>query len=98
MMAAVPKIELAQAPARSGMDRKVHHARWSPARWPLAAKVALGALALVLLALLAVKLIAGTAERTLRLPAAQATFAKVEQGIFHDLIPLRANVVPRETI
>jgi len=26
------------------------------------------------------------------------TLAKVEQGIFHDLIPLRANVVPRETV
>jgi HlyD family secretion protein len=34
----------------------------------------------------------------MRLPLTQATFAHVEQGIFHDLIPLRASVVPRETV
>ena len=44
------------------------------------------------------KLIAGTGARTLRLPLEQVTLATVEHGVFHDLIPLRANVVPRETI
>jgi HlyD family secretion protein len=97
-VAAAPELKLATARPSGGMDRKVHHARWSPAGWPLATKVAAASVACVLIALLALKLIAGTGERTLRLPAAQATFAKVEQGIFHDLIPLRASVVPRETI
>ena len=36
--------------------------------------------------------------RTLRLPWSQVTVARVEHGIFHDLIPLRATVVPREVV
>src|SRR5438552_1625451 len=47
---------------------------------------------------LAVKFIAGTPLRTLRLPLRQVTVVTVEHGIFHDLIPLRATVVPRETV
>jgi HlyD family secretion protein len=96
-VAANPELKLA-ARVRAGMDRKIQQRRWSPAGWPLPAKVALAAGALVLIALLAVKLIVGSGERTLRLPAAQASFATVEQGIFHDLISVRANVVPRETL
>jgi HlyD family secretion protein len=94
---ATPELKLAPR-AGAGMDRKIHQPRWSPARWPLAARVAVGGVAIAALALLAVKLIAGGGERTLRLPMAQATVSTVEQGIFHDLIPLRANVVPRETL
>jgi HlyD family secretion protein len=45
-----------------------------------------------------VRLLAGADARTLRVPAEQVTIAPVERGIFHDLIPLRANVVPRETV
>src|SRR6185312_3618057 len=45
-----------------------------------------------------IKLTAGAGVRTIRVPAAQVTLSLVEQGIFHDLIPLRANVVPRDTI
>jgi HlyD family secretion protein len=81
------------------MDRKVVPRRWwSPARLPLGARVALGASLIGLLALLTLKFVASTGVRTLRLPARQATLATVEQGIFHDLIPLRASVVPRETL
>jgi HlyD family secretion protein len=81
------------------MDRKVVPRRWwSPARLPLGARIALGASLIGLAALLTLKFIAGTGVRTLRLPARQATLATVEQGIFHDLIPLRASVVPRETL
>lgn len=61
-------------------------------------KVAVGAATLIIFLLIVLKLIAGTGVRTLRLPRAQATFAQVQQGIFHDLIPLRARVVPRETL
>jgi len=59
-------------------------------------RVAIAAVACVVL--VAVRFVAGTGVRTLRLPLAQATFATVEQGIFHDLIPLRASVIPRETV
>ncbi len=34
----------------------------------------------------------------MRLPVAEVTVATVEKGVFHDLIPLRASVVPRETV
>jgi HlyD family secretion protein len=64
----------------------------------LGAKIAAAGAAIVVVILLAVKLIAGAGERTLRLPMEQVTLANVEHGIFHDLIPLRANVVPRETV
>src|SRR3984893_16382037 len=94
---AAPELKPA-ARAGPGMDRKVQHKRWSPAAWPLGAKLGFAAGALVLIVLVAVKLIAGSGERTLRVPGEQVTFAKVEQGVFHDLIPLRASVVPRETV
>ena len=88
-----------EAPSLSRMDRRVGPGRWwSPRRLPLGARIALGASLLGLAVLLAVKYFAGTGERTLRLPAQHAQLATVEQGIFHDLIPLRASVVPRETL
>jgi HlyD family secretion protein len=60
----------------------------------------LGAASLVMLVaiLIGIRLIAGSGEKTLRIPKAQLTVATVEQGIFHDLIPLRAQVEPRETL
>jgi HlyD family secretion protein len=82
----------------SGMDRKIPPGRWSLARWPLRARIALALAAIVIVGVAAAKFVAGTGERTVRLPLAQVTFGKVEEGIFHDLIPLRANVVPRETV
>jgi HlyD family secretion protein len=81
-----------------GMDRKIHHKPWAPARWPLGARIGTAAASIAVIALVAVKLIAGTGVRTLRIPLEQVTFATVQHGVFHDLIPLRANVVPRETI
>src|SRR5689334_22834831 len=92
-----PDLNLA-ARAGSALDRKVQHKRWSPSAWPLGASLELGVGALVPVVLVVLELIAGSAERTLRVPIDQLSFAKVEQGVFHDLIPLRANVVPRETI
>ena len=92
-----PELKLA-AETVGRMDRKIHHKPWSPARWPLGAKLGLAATAIVLVALLAVKFIAGTGARTLRLPLGQVTVARVERAMFHDLIPLRANVVPRDTV
>jgi len=94
---AAAELKLSRNPT-GGMDRKIDHKPWSPARWPLGAKIGTAATAIAVIALVAVKLIAGTGVRTLRIPLEQVTFATVQHGVFHDLIPLRANVVPRETI
>jgi HlyD family secretion protein len=80
------------------MNQKFHCNHRSPVSWPLKAKLALTFSTILLIVLLAVSLTAGTGARTLRLPQAQATFANAVQGIFHDFIPLRTVVVPRETI
>src|ERR1700679_1369827 len=79
------------------MDRRLKPKRWSIGCWPLAARIGLGAAAAILVILIAVRLIAGSGTRTLRVPVEQLTVVAVEQGVFHDLVPLRANVVPRET-
>ena len=92
-----PELKLATEPA-GRMDRKIHHKPWSAARWPLGVKLGLAGSAVVLVALLTVRFIAGTGARTLRVPLGQVTLAKVERAMFHDLIPLRANVVPRDTV
>lgn len=93
----VPELKLARRPI-DGMDRKINLRPWSPARWPLTAKVAIAVAAIAAVTLIAVKLMAGEGVRTLRLPLEQVTLATVRRGVFHDLIPLRANAVPRETI
>jgi HlyD family secretion protein len=80
------------------MDRPIDRSRWALAHWPLAAKAALLACLVIAAALIAVRLIAGAGEATVRVPAAQLRISAVEQGIFHDLIPLRAQVEPRETV
>jgi HlyD family secretion protein len=80
------------------MDRRIHRGRWSAARWPLGVRIGAAAVLAFGVVLLAAKLILGTGERTLRMPLQQLTLATAEHGVFHDLIPLRANVVPRETV
>jgi HlyD family secretion protein len=94
---AAPELNLATEPART-MDRRIDRKKYSAAHWPLGVKVGFAAAAFALAALLTVKFIAGAGTRTLRLPLGQVTFAEVNRGMFHDLIPLRANVVPRETV
>jgi len=80
------------------VDREIHHSRWSLRRWPAGIKVGVAGAAIVVVAAVVVRLIAGTPVRTLRLPVRQVTMVKVEHGIFHDLIPLRTTVVPRDTV
>jgi HlyD family secretion protein len=94
---AAPELKLAAKPV-VGMDRQIRRNPWSPRRWPIGAKVGAAAILIVVVVLLAVKLIAGVGVRTLRVPFEQVTIATVERGVFHDLIPLRANAVPRETV
>ena len=94
---AAPALNL-EAGSTSGMDRGIPHRRWSPTRWPIALRVVIAVAGAVLSILLVLRLLSGSGERTVRLPAAQVTVATVEKGIFHDLIPLRASVVPRDTV
>jgi HlyD family secretion protein len=94
---AAPELKLAANPV-VGMDRQIRHSPWSPRRWQLGVKVGVAAVLIVAVVLLVVELVAGVGGRTLRVPFEQVTIATVERGVFHDLIPLRANVVPRETV
>src|SRR5262249_20741614 len=80
------------------MDRPVSLRPWSPARWPLSARLTAVAITLAPVTLLAVRVIAGAREETLRIPMNQVTVATVTRSTFHDVIPLRASVVPRETV
>src|SRR3984957_9165787 len=90
--------ELKLASKTEGMDRKIHHKPWSPARWPLGAKLGIPIAAVAASVLLAEKFIGGTDLPTLRIPLEQVALGTAERGVFHDLIPLRANVVPRMTV
>ena len=85
-------------PVVGPMDRAIRHPPWSPAGWSHRTRVgALVAVGLVVVAL-GLRLTAGGGVRTLRVPLEQLTIAAVERGVFHDLIPLRATVVPRDTV
>jgi HlyD family secretion protein len=86
------------AASTEGMDRPIERARWSVAAWPLGVKAGIGVIALAVAALVVVKVIAGTGERTLRVPLDEVTLATVEHATFHDLIPLHGVVVPLETV
>jgi HlyD family secretion protein len=80
------------------MDRPAPRNPWSPAQWPIAAQLATASLAALIVIVAALRLFAGSGERTLRIPKAQLAVSTVEQGTFHDLIPLRAQVEPLETL
>ncbi|MEO6080134.1 MAG: HlyD family efflux transporter periplasmic adaptor subunit [Steroidobacteraceae bacterium] len=84
--------------AEVGIDRPLVGPRWAFARWPLAVKVGVVSTTVIIVALLAVRMMAGSGDAVLRVPVEQLVIATVEQGVFHDLIPLRARVEPRETV
>ncbi len=93
-----PAFRSAVEPVIGRTDRAIHHPPWSPRRWPVGVKVGV-AVAVTLAVLMPVLwLVAGGGVRTLRLPVQQVTIGTVERGVFHDLIPLHATVVPRETV
>jgi HlyD family secretion protein len=81
-----------------GMDQPLAGSAWDLARWPLAARIGVVAVAAIAVAFIAIRVIAGSGDSIVRMPASQLTASTVERGIFHDLIPLRARVVPRETV
>jgi HlyD family secretion protein len=76
------------------MDRPIQQRWWRKKPWIQAA----GALAAIALIVGTAIAFFGTAERSVRVPAANLTLAKVERNVFHDFIPLRGQVVPLETI
>jgi HlyD family secretion protein len=81
-----------------GMDQPLAGSAWEFARWPLAARIGAVAGAAIGVAFIAIRVIAGSGESIVRMPASQLTVSTVERGTFHDLIPLRARVEPRETV
>jgi HlyD family secretion protein len=91
----VAQLKLADT-SGAGMDTPVEQRFWQ--KWPLAARVGGAVAGITLFIFAALALIIGDSVRTLRVPAAQLTVATVEQGMFHDLIPFRAKVVPRDTV
>lgn len=91
-------VRVHEVPVGTAMDQPMPGSRWAVSRWPFTTKLAVGMIALIAVVLTAARLIAGGGESVLRVPASQLSFADVEQGIFHDLIPLRARVEPRETL
>jgi HlyD family secretion protein len=80
------------------MDQPLGGSAWAFGRWPLAAKIGVASTTAIAATLVALSLIAGGGKSTLRMPAGQLTVSVVERGTFHDLIPLRARVEPRETV
>jgi HlyD family secretion protein len=75
-----------------GMDRPIERPWWQKT-WA----VATGA-AIALCAVIAGAVSMLSTDRTLRLAAERVTLATVEQGTFHDFIPLRGQVVPRDVV
>jgi HlyD family secretion protein len=82
----------------AGMDREIerHPRHW--VKWPLGARVGVGAGLAVGLVLLAVVILFGSAEHSVRMARNTLTISPVTEGIFHDFIPLRGKVVPHDTI
>jgi HlyD family secretion protein len=76
------------------MDRPIRLPWWRRKLW---LRLGAAATAAVLIAAIAA-LFLGTAERSIRVPAAGVTVARVSQGVFHDFIPLRGKVVPLNTV
>jgi len=82
-------------PARGhAMDRPVHAPWWRRRHW---VQLTLAA-AVVIAGATTVVMLFGTAERSVRMPIANVTIATVERGVFHDFVPLRATVVPLDTV
>ena len=76
------------------MDRPITLPWWRRTRnWRLGTAVAIA-----IGGALVVRIGLHSADRTVRMPLANVTTARVERGVFHDFVPLRATVVPLETI
>jgi HlyD family secretion protein len=78
----------------TSMDRPIRLPWWRKKIW-LQWSIALFAATLLVTTGI---LFLGTPERSIRVPAASATVARVSQGTFHDFIPVRGKVVPMNTV
>nr|ACN58783.1 ABC transporter permease [uncultured bacterium BLR8] len=78
----------------SPMDRPMSQRWWQQRRWRQLV-IAGGALLLVIVTAV---LLLGPAQRSLRVALNSVTIGTVEQGVYHDFIPLRGAVVPHDTI
>src|SRR5882757_2387755 len=76
------------------MDRPILQPWWRKKYW-IQAGIAAGTLLLVVTT---AAVFLGSAERSVRMAAATVSISKVEQGRYHDFIPLRGKVVPHDTI
>lgn len=92
---AVAQFKVAQG-VGAMMDTRIEPNLWT--RQSLGIRIAIVAGVAVTLLLLLIAVLFGSAAQTLRVPAVQVTVSPVEQGVFHDLMALRARVVPRDTI
>src|SRR5690606_21774837 len=82
------------APLQEAMDRPISLRWWRRKGWqPL-----LGVGLALLLAKIADEVLLGPAQRILRVPLVSVSIATVEQGVYQDFIPLRGEVVPRDTV
>jgi HlyD family secretion protein len=89
-------MDVAVNPARvpDSMDRPLRQPWWQQPRWR---RLMIAGVALLLL-LAAVVVLLGPAQRTLRMTRTGVSIAMVEQGLYHDFIPLRGEVVPHDTV
>ena len=78
----------------NAMDTPIRVPWWRRKHW---LQLAIAAALAVLGVTTAITLF-GTAERSVRMPIANVTIATVESGAFHDFVPLRATVVPLDTV
>lgn len=76
------------------MDRPIWQPWWRKKHWRQAAIaiVTLGLLLAIAFSFL------GNAQRSVRLAAGTLTISKLQQGIYHDFIPIRGKAVPRDTV
>src|SRR5581483_8533144 len=83
-----------QAATHHAMDTPLRVPWWRRRHWLQLAAAA----AVLVMGATTVLTLFGTAERSVRMPIAHLTIATVERGPFHDFVPLRATVVPLDTV
>lgn len=80
--------------ASPNMDRPITQTWWRRKTWVHGAVAA----ATLLLVVAGARIFFGNAQRSVRMAISTVTIGNVEQGVFHDFIPLRGKVVPLDTV
>jgi HlyD family secretion protein len=76
------------------MDRPIKRPKWQSRPVMIGA----GAVAALVLAVLAALAVNGSSVRTLRVPLTNVTIEPVSQGVFHDFTPLQGKITPKDTL